>query len=111
MGDEVGSRTVAVTGASGFIGRRVLPLLQEQGYRLKILVHHNGTQIKSGMEQISGDICEKDAARRLSEGCGYLIHLAGIAHTDIRSGKEAETVWQTNVRGTENLLRAAQEQG
>jgi uncharacterized protein (TIGR01777 family) len=66
------SLTIAVTGASGFIGRTLIPFLTTAGHRVRRLVRR---------EAIGDDILWNPAERRLEpaalEGIDAVIHLAG----------------------------------
>jgi len=105
-----GKRTIAITGASGLIGSHLLPVLQGQGYRLRIL-SRRPQQEAAGVTPIQGDIRSLDSVRELTQGCSAVIHLAGIAHTSLRSQAERDEAERINVDGARNVLTAAQDAG
>ncbi len=67
---------VAVTGASGFIGRRVVAALQPH-YRLRVLLRPGRTTPQAGIDVISGTLESREALRELITGASALIHCAG----------------------------------
>lgn len=73
-------RTVAVTGATGFIGRRLLPQLAAAGWNLRILVRRDPADAQwAGLDidVVQGSLDQRDALRRLVTGVDAVIHLAG----------------------------------
>jgi nucleoside-diphosphate-sugar epimerase len=99
-----------ITGASGFIGRRLLDFFKED---FRLVGMDLRSQIRSGApyhDNISWsqvDIGEKESLAaalshiKVTGGADYLIHLA--AHYDFTGEKHPE-YWRTNVEGTRNLL-------
>lgn len=103
-------KTIAVTGASGLIGVHLLPVLLGEGYQLRVLSRRL-QESSPGIIQLQGDIRSADAVCHLMRGCNAAIHLAGVAHTSLRSQAEMDEAFQINVGGTRNVLAAAQNAG
>jgi nucleoside-diphosphate-sugar epimerase len=103
-------RTIAITGASGFIGSHLFPVFLGEGYRLRVLSRRL-QQDSPGIIQIQGDIRSADAVCHLMRGCSAAIHLAGVAHTSLRSQAEMDEAERINVDGARNVLAAAQKAG
>jgi len=97
-----------VTGATGFLGRHLVPLLAERGDRLRALVRErtDATRLaRYDVEVIRGDLLDTDAAGRAAAGCELVYHLAG--RVDHRRRLEAE-IRSANVDGVRAVLAAAQ---
>jgi len=105
-----GNRTIAITGASGLIGSHLIPVLLGKGYRLRVLSRHSQHNLP-GVSQVQGDIRSPDALCDLVRGCNAVIHLAGVAHTSLRSQSMIEEAERINVDGARNVLAAAQVAG
>jgi nucleoside-diphosphate-sugar epimerase len=103
-------KTIAVTGASGLIGSHLLPVLLEEGYQLRVLSRRLH-EYSPSIIQFQGDIRSVDAVCHLMRGCNTVIHLAGVAHTSLRSQADMDEAFQINVGGTRNVLDAAQKAG
>lgn len=97
---------IAVTGAGGMVGKGVIEELISHDYRVKALVHHKKDDFP--VEQIELDIKEYKDVDQALEGCQAVIHLAAIPGP--KQGKEL-LVFDTNVRGTYNILLAAGKNG
>lgn len=97
-------RRVLVTGANGFVGTHLCPLLAERGWEVRKAVRHAREADEISIGTIDG-ATEWSAAL---EGCEAVIHLAGRAHV-LREGKEDPTqvFHRINVEGVENLAAQA----
>ncbi|TIC82865.1 NAD(P)H-binding protein [Nocardioides sp. GY 10127] len=70
------SRTVLVTGASGFVGRRLVPALLEAGHRVKAMTRHPETYDGPG-EAVFGDVFDPGSLAEPMDGVDvavYLVH-------------------------------------
>jgi nucleoside-diphosphate-sugar epimerase len=99
---------IALTGATGFVGRRILALCAEAGVAVRALARRPAAlegEPKENLEVIQGDLLEKPALARLAQGAQAIIHCAGaIAGTP-------ETLTAANVEGTRRLAAAARQAG
>jgi nucleoside-diphosphate-sugar epimerase len=96
-----------VTGATGFLGRHLVPLLAERDGDLRALVRE-GTDASAlepfDVEVVRGGIGDVSALRRAADGCGLIFHLAGIVSHEHR---DEQRLVQANVEGVRALLGAA----
>ena len=72
--------TVAVTGATGFLGRHVVAALAAHGCRLRLLARREPVDASWGEtvpEVVLGDLNDRDAIRRLVAGADAVLHMAG----------------------------------
>ncbi len=100
-----------VTGGTGFVGANLVRLLIERGFRVRCLVRPESdrSNLKSlPVEYIEGDLLKKDALKRGCADTRYVFHLAADYRIWVPN---PETMYQTNVDGTINVLRAAAESG
>lgn len=102
--------TIFVTGGTGFLGRNLLPLLVERGYRVRALTRHPDDHpwLKTlGVEPIAGDVEDAEVVRCGVKGCQYVVHAAGR----FSFWGKREQFERTNVQGSENVMRAALDAG
>lgn len=99
-----------MVGATGVLGRELVPLLLERGHRVRALVRSPGKILEPGVETHPFDLLAADAAARLPSllrGCDVVMHLA-TANPRVASAPNA---WDANTRlrteGTRILLDAA----
>ncbi|WP_043361263.1 NAD(P)-dependent oxidoreductase [Belnapia sp. F-4-1] len=71
---------VAVTGATGFLGRHVLDTLTDKGWRLRVLVRGGAAPLPPArsVELVRGDLADGEALQRLVRGATAVVHLAGL---------------------------------
>ena len=102
---------ILVTGATGFLGYHLIPLLQERGFSVRALVRStsNVAQLtKHGVELATvQDITDADGVAKACEGCKVVIHGAGL----FRFWGKRKAFWHTNVDGTQTVLGAAENAG
>lgn len=103
---------VAVTGAAGFIGRHVVPLLSEHSQSVRMLIR-NGSEAKLPAEAcaVAGEVIDVAAVEQLLRGAEVVIHLAGVAHTTLTSEEDRNRAHAVNVGGARNVLEAASRVG
>ncbi|HIF41717.1 MAG TPA: NAD-dependent epimerase/dehydratase family protein [Planctomycetes bacterium] len=94
---------VAVTGGGGFLGRRIVEMLREEGHRVLSISRGHYPELEAlGVECRQADLSDKSALRAALEGSDAAIHVAAKAGI---WGKRSEFM-ATNVTGTENVLAA-----
>ncbi|WP_395245473.1 NAD-dependent epimerase/dehydratase family protein [Agromyces sp. MMS24-K17] len=112
---DPGHETVAVTGASGRIGRLVVPLLDRPGRMLRLVDTDLPDRVEDGpwgeasaaldpgrVELVRASIEDDDAIRAALDGADAVLHLAALA---------TEQPWadlvRVNIDGTQKVLEAA----
>lgn len=110
------SRRVFVTGASGFVGANLARRLVDEGHEVHLLLrpNHNPWRVQEIREKVTvhkGDVSDLQAVEKAMAAAKpeWVFHLA--AHGAYPDQKDFEQMIATNVRGTANLLRAAQQGG
>lgn len=99
---------ILVTGATGFVGRRVVALLAAAGKRVRALTRSESvaSALPEGVEGAVGDVLDGDSLRRAMDGVEAVVHLVAV----IRE-QGALTFERVNYEGTVGVLAAAQEAG
>lgn len=99
---------IAVTGATGFVGRHVVRELRTRGHEVRVLVRGQPQPPfpTAGIEVVPGALVDADAVARLVAGADAVIHLVGI----IAESGDA-TFHAVHVEGVRTLARAARAGG
>ncbi|CCO25470.1 hopanoid-associated sugar epimerase [Maridesulfovibrio hydrothermalis] len=100
---------ILVTGATGLIGSNLVPVLIEQGFKVRALVRDPARAKKilsDPVEIFAGDLNNSEAMAQALEGCDYLFHLAADYRLWV---PDPETMYRTNVEGTKLLMEKALE--
>lgn len=100
------SNKIFVTGATGFLGSNLIRKLHGQKNKLTILVNKTKSHpLLNGLSiaKKEGDIRNYSSVLRAMKGCDYVYHLASI----FSDKKGYRKIMDTNVLGTENIMRAS----
>lgn len=101
------SPQILITGATGFIGRRLTRDLADRGAKVRVLARcrRKARELFGDAVEISvGDLTEAAAVESACRGVETIFHVAGTYRFGFRHRRE---LWAANVEGTENVLRAA----
>lgn len=108
------SKTILVTGATGFVGRHLCVALRTQGYLLRMMVRRepemrDPLRLLGQVVQIDGEDADWGT---LVLGVDVVVHLAGRAHVIDESVTAVEQLYhRVNVEITRHLAQAAADTG
>ena len=105
---------VLVTGSSGHVGANLVRRLRDDGVRVRVLSRPGSrSEALDGLEveRARADIRDLDATRRALEGCRGVYHCAAMVSTIDGNRAHRRELFECNVLGTRNVLRAARETG
>jgi len=102
------NRTVAVTGATGFLGAALTRRLLDEGHAVRALLRPSTARdgLPEGVTWVDGDLDDPAALRALVDGADHIIHAAGMLG---EFGVSEETYRRVNAEGARNVLAAAAE--
>ncbi len=106
------SLTVAVTGATGFVGRHTVAALVGAGHKVRALVRSRAEADKAlpregAIERIEGDVLDPTALRDLATGADAIVHTVGIR----REVPPAVTFERLHTTATSRVVDAARHGG
>lgn len=93
--------TIAVTGATGFVGQALLDRAVDAKIAVRALARRE-QPARKGVSWVRGDLADKRALARLVKGAEAVIHVAGVVNAPDPDGFE-----EGNVAGTLNVVEAA----
>lgn len=99
----------ALTGASGYVGTRLLARLSEMGAAASVLVREpalNDLEISSRHSVITGELSDPESLKRLVADADVVVHLAAYVHKPTHTSAQKAECYQVNYEGTKKLLDA-----
>ena len=93
--------TIAMTGATGFVGGAVLARLLDEGHRVRALARRP-QPARAGVTWIPGDLADLPALDALVKGADAILHIAGAINLPDRAA-----FFAANAEGTRALVAAA----
>ncbi|HEV2078558.1 MAG TPA: NAD(P)H-binding protein, partial [Allosphingosinicella sp.] len=104
MSAERKSRTLAVTGGTGFVGQHLLRMAVASGFEVRALTR-TAREAGNGITWVEGALDNPESLAQLCDGADAVIHIAGLI-TGSRATFEA-----VNVGGTANMIDTARKAG
>lgn len=98
-------KTLALTGATGFVGKATVDRALARGHRVRALTRRE-QPAREGVTWISGNLDSEDALARLASGADAVVHIAGVVNAPNPAG-----FIHGNVTGTRNMIAAATSMG
>jgi UDP-glucose 4-epimerase len=100
---------IALTGATGFIGRHLLSELPKRGYRVRVLLRRPSEVPAGAASAVIGDIASPRNMSAALRDVDAVVHSAGLAHA--MSGHPEADYRTINTEATVALARAAEKAG
>ncbi|MEO0420016.1 MAG: NAD(P)-dependent oxidoreductase [Pseudomonadota bacterium] len=96
-------RTLAITGATGFVGSTTLDAALGQGFDVRALTRRDQPG-RDGVTWVKGTLNDASALAELGRGADAMLHIAGLTNTPDPAEFE-----RANVEGTANVMAAMKE--
>ena len=104
-------KSILVTGATGFVGRRLIRRLAAQDLHLRVLVRNPDrlpATVRGRVEVVRGELGDAAATDRAMRGVDHVLHLAALATAYTRNPGDYNRL---NTDAVEQLLAAAARHG
>jgi nucleoside-diphosphate-sugar epimerase len=99
------SGTLAVTGGTGFVGKRFIDLALAGGWKVKALAR-SSQSMREGLTWIHGSLSDRASLSTLLAGSNAVIHIAGAVNAPDRAAFA-----QANIAGTQSVIDATKAAG
>ncbi len=98
-------RTLAMTGATGFVGGATLRQAIEAGWHVRALTRRPQPE-REGVTWIAGALDDRQSLTEMAAGADVVMHIAGVVNVPNRAAFEAG-----NATATANVVKAARDAG
>jgi len=99
------TRRVAITGATGFLGRHLVSAFTDAGWTVRVLARRDPVAafgIMAGLEVVPGDLDDEGALQALCHGAEVVIHAAGL----VKARRDSD-FHRINADGADRLAKVA----
>jgi nucleoside-diphosphate-sugar epimerase len=98
---------IALTGATGFVGKSLVPKLLAAGHQVKALVRDpQRANLPGKVKAIQGTLADEEALQSLTQECDVVLHVAGAI-----GGLTADDFIKANFHGSNAVALAAKQNG
>jgi dihydroflavonol-4-reductase len=101
------TKTILITGATGFLGKHLVECLKSKGNSTRLRVLCRGLspwEQDPAVEVVHGDIVNREHVEQAVDGVSQIYHLAGVVSRD---PKDQDRLYETHIEGTRNVCEAA----
>ena len=101
--------SVFVTGGTGYMGQRLIPLLVRGGHQVRTLVRKGSeSKLSPGVVSVTGDALSMDSYAENVRGADTFVHLIGVPHPSPAKAKQFHDVDLVSI---EVAIKAARDAG
>jgi uncharacterized protein YbjT (DUF2867 family) len=87
------ANSIFITGGTGYMGSRLIPLLRKRGHDIKALVRSGSeSKLAAGATGVIGDALQTDSYTEDVRGSDTFVHLIGVPHPSPAKGKQFHDV-------------------
>ena len=94
---------ILVTGATGFLGRRVCNMLLQKNHKIRVISRNSSNKFD---DLVIADLAKDSIEETIFSDVTTVIHLAGHAH-DLKKNRNTENYFKLNLDGTKKLAEMA----
>ena len=104
--DNFKNKKILVTGGTGLIGRQLIKVFNENNIKV-ISVSLDDYKLDDFNEYLYGDLTNLDYCRKITKGCDYIFHLAGIKGSADVTIKKMSSHFVPTIMMNTNVLDSA----
>jgi len=94
-------RNVFLTGGTGYMGSRLIPLLFARGHKIRALTRQGSeSKLPAGCEIVIGNALEKDSFAAQIQPSDTFVQLVGVAHPSPSKGEQFRAIDLVSVRAS-----------
>jgi uncharacterized protein YbjT (DUF2867 family) len=101
--------SICVTGGTGYIGRRLIPVLVSRGHQIKAVVRPGSEgKLPGDISVVSADPLKQNSYTEAIKGCDTFVHLIGVPHPSPAKAAQFRAI---DLPSAQIALKAARDAG
>lgn len=102
------NKNVFITGGTGYIGSRIIPLLAEKGYHVTALARKESlNKLPGGCKPVAGNALDENTFKEYLKDCDTFIQLVGVSHPSPAKKEEFKKIDLASVKASVNAAKYA----
>lgn len=99
---------VFITGGTGYIGSRIIPILNSNGFNVTALARKESlNKLPSCCNAVEGNALDENSFKEFVTGCDIFIQLAGVSHPSPAKKEEFKKIDLASVKASVNAAKYA----
>jgi nucleoside-diphosphate-sugar epimerase len=108
MSDSAQVRSIFITGGTGYMGRRLIPLLMQRGHKVKALVRRGSeNKLPRSVSNVIADPLQMDSYTKEIFSADTFVHLIGVPHPSPAKATQFREVDLVSIRVAVKAARDA----
>jgi uncharacterized protein YbjT (DUF2867 family) len=108
MSDSAQVRSIFITGGTGYMGRRLIPLLMQRGHKVKALVRRGSeNKLPCSVSNVIADPLQMDSYTKEIFSADTFVHLIGVPHPSPAKATQFREVDLVSIRVAVKAARDA----
>lgn len=105
---SVVSRSVLITGGTGYLGQALVPVLLSRGHRVRVLVRSGSERkLPAGVEGVTGDPLDAAGVRTGLIGIDAVVHLVGVPKPSPAKARQFREIDLVSIQATVSAVERA----
>lgn len=102
------NKNVFITGGTGYIGSRIIPLLAKKGYHVTALARKESlNKLPGGCKPVEGNALDENTFKEYVKDCDTFIQLVGVSHPSPAKREEFKKIDLASVTASVNAAKYA----
>jgi uncharacterized protein YbjT (DUF2867 family) len=102
------NNNIFITGGTGYIGSRIIPILLKNGFNVFALVRKQSlNRLPEGCKAVEGNALDEKTFQEYVEGCDTFIQLVGVSHPSPAKKEEFKKIDLASVTASVNAAKYA----
>lgn len=102
------NKNIFITGGTGYIGSRIIPLLAKKGYTVTALARKESlNKLPGGCKPVAGNALDENTFKEYVKDCDTFIQLVGVSHPSPAKKEEFKKIDLASVKASVNAAKYA----